>query len=137
MLMTKYITLDEFRDYFVDIDLRQALGSDESALAFITRIEDRMLSYIDSHFNRNVDREYPYFSEFQKQCYKKALLEQAIYVFRNGDISVDSGIDTDRGEVISRGRLDQASIAPNAINYLRQCGLWNRGVRKYSRGLII
>ena len=58
----------------------------------------------------------------------KALLEQAIYIFKNSDISVDSGYDPEQGVKISRRTIEELSLAPNAKNYLRLCGLWSRHI---------
>lgn len=129
MLKTKYITLDEFREYFVDVDLREALQTNESATAFIVRIEDRMETFLEANFNLNIDRRYPTFTDYQKKHYKRALLEQAIYVYRNGDISVDSGFDVDRGVIADINTIKKLSIAPNAKQELILCGLWNRHIR--------
>ena len=128
MLQTKYVSVDEFRDYFVDIDLRAELGTDESALAFLKRIEDRMESFIDANFHRQVEREYPVFTDYQKKHYKRALLEQAIYVFRNGDLSVDSGYDKERGVVADINQIRRVAIAPNTKQELMLCGLWSRHI---------
>lgn len=128
-LQTRYITLDDFQDYF-GIDLRQELGGESMALGFLKRIENRMASFLNSNFNKNVDLEYPYFSDYQKEHYKLALLEQCIYIHKNSDVSVDSGYDMDGGEIISRGKIKQISIAPNAENELRLCGLWNRNLTR-------
>ena len=65
-----------------------------------------------------------------EEHYKKALLEQAIYIWRNGDMSVDSGYDLESGEKISRGKIKQISIASNTIDHLRMCGLWNRTIAR-------
>lgn len=127
MLQTRYITLDEFKEYF-GIDLSVDLGSDIAAIGFIRRIEDRISSYIDSNFNRNVDSRYPEFSDYQKEHYKLALLEQAIYIYRNGDISVDSGYDPEKGEIANTQKY---FIAPNCKVNLRLCGLWNRNLYGY------
>ena len=127
MLQTKYITLDEFKEYF-DIDLSIDLGSDIAAIGFLRRIEDRISSYIDSNFNRNVDLRYPEFSDYQKEHYKLALLEQAIYIHRNGDVSVDSGYDPEKGEIANTQKY---FIAHNCKVNLRLCGLWNRNLHGY------
>ena len=124
MLQTKYITLDEFTEYF-NIDLRAEFGTEEKALAFLKRIEDRLATYCDSKFNCNVDMKYPCFTDYQKEHYKLALLEQAIYIHRNGDVSVDSGYDPEKGEV---ARPERYAIAPNCKDNLRLCGIWNRNI---------
>ncbi len=124
MLQTKYISLDEFNEYF-NIDLRAKFGTEEAAIAFLRRIEDRLATFVDSNFNANIDMRFPCFTDYQKYHYKHALLEQAIYIFRNGDISVDSGYDPEKGEV---ARPERYSIAPNCKNELRLCGIWNRNI---------
>lgn len=124
MLQTKYITLDEFEEYF-NIDLRAAFDTDIAATAFLKRIEDRLATFVDSNFNQNIDMKYPCFTDYQKYHYKLALLEQAIYIFKNGDISVDSGYDPDKGEI---ARPEKYAIAPNCKDNLRLCGIWNRNI---------
>ena len=126
MLQTKYITLDEFEEYF-GINLVEAFDTDTNAMAFLKRIEDRLETFVDSNFNANIDRRYPNFTDYQKKHYKLALLEQAIYVFKNGDISVDSGYDPDKGEVAKNPGVKYA-IAPNCKDNLRLCGIWNRNI---------
>lgn len=127
-LQTKYITLDEFKQYFPEIDLIEAFGSKEKALAFLKRWEDRIGSFINASFNRNVDMLFPVFTDYQKEHYKLALLEQCLYIFRNSDISTDSGYDTDKGEISTVGKLQSRVIAPNAKRELILCGLWNRNI---------
>lgn len=126
-IVTKYITPDDFKDYFgIDLveEYREEANPSNSANAFIKRIEDRIATYIDANFYRQVDKEYPNFTDYQKEHYSKALLEQAIYVFKNGDISVDSGYDYDTGEKASNRTLLKKSIAPNCRQNLILCGLW-------------
>lgn len=126
-LQTRYITLDDFKNYF-QIDLAAQLGSEESALGFLKRIEDRMESFINANFYRLIGEEYVIFSNFQKEHYKLALLEQAIYVFKNGDISVDSGYDPEQGIKVKRSELHNIAIADNSRMHLIECGLWNRHI---------
>ena len=125
-LQTRFITLDDFQNYF-QIDLRLEMGSQEKAIGFLVRIEDRLETFINSAFNVRITREYPYFTDYQKAHYKLALLEQAIYIFRNSDLSVDSGYDLDRGEI---GKPKDHAIAPNCKENLMLCGIWNRNVYK-------
>jgi len=124
MLQTRYITLDEFKEYF-HIDLAAEFGSDTEAMSFLVRIEDRLETFCDSKFNTNISMKYPCFTDYQKKHYKLALLEQAIYVFKNGDISVDSGYDPEKGEI---ARTERYAIAPNCKDNLRLCGIWNRNI---------
>ena len=137
MLKTKYITVDEFKEYF-GIDLDATLQDDDNPSnkgnAFLLRIEDRVASFLDANFYRSVENEYPEFTDYQKQHYKLALLEQAIYVFKNGDISIDSGYDYSEGIKVRRSELQSIVIAENAKNNLMLCGLWSRKLKGRKRG---
>lgn len=131
MLQTQYITPDEFKEYFgIDLAcLRDDANPSNKEVAFLKRIEDRVESIIDAECFKKVSRVYPTFSEYQKEHYKRALLEQAIYVFKNGDISVDNGIDIEKGVVIPFGVIQNAILAPNAKRELELCGLWSKKIR--------
>ena len=126
-LQTRYITADEFREY-TGIDLKEELKDDSNPSnkvnAFLIRVEDRMEVYLNAHFFKNVHHEWPKFSDFQKHHYKLALIEQAYYIFKNGDISTDSGYDPEKGIVASKTTRSSITIAPNAIDHLKMTGLW-------------
>lgn len=126
-IVTQYITPDDFQQYF-GIDLGARLKGDanpsDKAFAFLKRIEDRMEAYLNAHFFKNIRVEYTRMSDFQKEKYRLALLEQAIYVFKNGDISVDSGYDPDEGIKISSHARNELILAPNAKDNLRLSGIW-------------
>lgn len=130
-LQTKYITPDEFKAYS-GIDLAMitddANPSNKQA-AFLKRIEDRMATLIDVNCFRKVDVEYPNFSEYQKEHYKRALMEQAIYVFRNGELSEESGYDFEKGVIANAQSIHQIALSPNAKDELILCGLWSRKIR--------
>lgn len=135
-LQTKNITLDEFKEW-AGIDLQAQMRGDDNpsatAQAFLNREAYRLETFIDSAFYRNVKKEYPNFTDYQKEHYKHALMEQILYVFKNGDISVDSGYDPDDGVKASTGTLNEKSIAPNARRELMLCGLWCREIRNHGR----
>ena len=104
-LQTRYITPDDFKTYFgIDLgaQLKGNANPSDKATAFLMRIEDRMESFLNAKFFKLVTDEYSKFTDWQKEQYKKALLEQAVYIFRNGDISIDSGYEPDEGIKISR-----------------------------------
>lgn len=131
-LQTKYITLNDFK-VFWGIDLEQRLNSDDNpsndALAFLMRVEIDVAAYINSNFYRNIDMEYPEFSDFQKEHYKLALLMQSKYLFDNGDIGSDSGYDINSGMKISREHLQAIQISDKARQHLMLCGLWCRHIK--------
>ena len=128
MLLTKYITADEFKEY-TGIDLSEELkdtsNPSDKVNAFLKRIEDRMETYLNAHFFKRVSDLWPCFTENQKYHYKLALIEQAYYVFKNGDISTDSGYDPEKGIIGSKHALTEITIAPNAKDHLKMTGLWS------------
>lgn len=131
---TRHITIEDLQADFPEVNWMEDLGGSDRAQAWLDRIEARLKAFIDATFYRNVDREYPHFTDYQKQHYRRALEEQAIYIWRNGDISTDSGYDPDNGQRISPNQLRQVSIAPNAKDELTLCGLWSRKIINRSRG---
>lgn len=122
-MITKYITLDDIKEY-AGIDLKAELGSTEAAQAFLMRIEVRMESFLNARMHQNVSVRYPNFTDSQKYHYKLALLEQAIYIWKNGDISVDNGYDPHEGVKIDPSSLLTLQISRNAKEHLIQAGLW-------------
>ena len=126
-ILTRYITADEFKDYTgIDLsaELKDTSNPSNKVNAFIKRVEDRMEVYMNAHFFKNVSQLYPCFSNYQKDQYKLALIEQVYYVFKNGDIYSDSGYDPEKGIVASKHALSEITIAPAAKDHLRMCGLW-------------
>lgn len=132
-----YITKDDFRNFSgIDLDAELDPGSNETnaANAFLFRIEERMHAYLDSNYYEDIDMLYPRMGEKSKRHYKMALLEQAIYVFRNSDISTDSGYDPEVGVKAKAGYLKYITLAPNAKEHLKLAGLLNRHIRNKGRG---
>lgn len=115
---------------FSGIDFEHEIRSDDNpsntAEAWLNRIEVRLASFINSRLAKNIDYEIKHFSKYQLQEYKYAIMEQAIYVYRNGDISTDSGYDSDKGIIANLNDLDNIKISNNAIEHLKNCGLWSR-----------
>lgn len=128
---TKYITPDDFLNYFgIDLgaQLKGNANPSDKANAFLNRIEVRMEAFLNANFFKLVTDLWPKFTDFQKMHYKYALLEQALYVFKNGDISVDSGYDPNEGMKISLKDKKAIIMAPNAIDHLMLTGLWSRQI---------
>ncbi len=134
---TKYINADDFKQFF-GIDLEAELKTNDNPSdevnAFLRRIEVRIATFIDCNFYRNVDFEYPKLTDYQKEHYKYALLEQAYYVLTQGDISSDSGYEMNEGVKATRGQLHQLKISDNTREHLILCGFWNRKVKNRARG---
>ena len=126
-ILTKYITADEFREYTgvnLEAELRDTSNPSNKVNAFLKRVEDRMEVFMNSRFFKNVGDLYPRMTDEQKLHYKLALIEQAYYIFKNGDIYSDSGYDPEKGIIASKHALSELTIAPAARDHLRMTGLY-------------
>ena len=124
---TQYINPDDFINYF-GIDLGSRLKGNQNpsdkATAFLMRVENDVESFMNAHFFKNISIEYGKMSDYQKEHYRLALLEQAYYIFKNGDIGSDSGYNPESGIVASNHALTEITIGEKAKNHLKLSGLW-------------
>ena len=130
---TRYITADEFKQYFgIDLQIELPNGDNESGkvAAYIARIENRLEAWINANYFYNVTQFWETLNNNQKEQYKYALLEQAYYVLRMGDISVDSGYDKERGVVAGRSTINELSVASNSMLHLENGGFLNTRIVK-------
>lgn len=135
-LKSKYITKDDFKMYFgidLDLELKDDDNASNKVNAFLLRIEKGIERYLNANYYRNIDFEYPHFSDYQKEHYKIALLEQAYYELKNGDISRDSGYDVETGVKATREQLQAIKISDNTREELILCGLLCRKIRNRAR----
>lgn len=132
MLTSKYITPADYLNYYGE-NLDDILPNDDmpsgKAERFIARVEDEVAMLLESNCFKRIDMEYGRFSEYQKKCYKLALLNQCKYKIKNGDITNDSGYDPQTGKIISSGDLKGIELSRNTIRYLNLCGLWNKNIQ--------
>lgn len=131
-IKTRYVDADNFRMYS-GIDLAEQFADNSNPSdqinAFIFRVEKMLEIWLSSHFFILINDEYPKFNDRMKELYKLALMEQMIYMLRNGDISTDSGYDMNSGEVMTPNKLAERTISRNTIQILQSAGLLNTKVR--------
>lgn len=126
----------DFENYW-GIDLEAELTAGESevssgrAARFLARVEDRLLSWVDANTWRN--RRWEDVTEAQREALCKAVVIQAMYVFRNSDISMDSGYDPQRGIVAQKAELQGIAICDAAIDQLKRVGLYNHTMTNHYR----
>lgn len=122
----KYITVDDFKNYW-GVDLRAVLRTNDSssnqAELFLSRVEDRLKNWIDNNTFRRLD--YDRLTPFQFENWQKALLTQAMYMFKNGDIGMDSGYDAEKGILVKRSDLTELVVCQATMDYLSNAGLLN------------
>lgn len=130
-LKTKYITKDDYLNYFgedLDMVLPNLDAIDNKAERFIKQVEDDVDVFLNTKCFKRIDYIYNRLSDYQKECYKKALLNQCKYKLRNGDIGNDSGYDPHAGKNISRGELQGIELSSKCIDWLMLAGLYNRKI---------
>lgn len=131
-----FVTPDDFKNYW-GIDLNATLKDNgtevdsNKADAFLMRVEDRLESWIDANCFRTYRWEE--LRDNKKEAMQKAILIQAYYVFRNGDISTDSGYDPQRGPIIRKADLQSIEICDEAVDVLKAAGLYSRRVANRRR----
>ena len=134
MLAPKFITIDEFDNYW-SANLREMLRTSANpsnqAELFLARVENRLMAYIDNNTFRRY--EYEELQGKQLAAFKEAIILQAMYVYKNGDIGMDSGYDAERGSVINRANLVEISVCQDAIDALSNAGLWNLAMKNKPR----
>lgn len=131
MLTSKYITPTDYLNYF-GVNLDNILPDDDmpsgKAQRFINQVEDEVAAILEDKCFKRIDMEYACFSEYQKECYKKALLYQCQYKIENGNIINDSGYNPESGKIIKDFELKEIELSRQTIRYLNLCGLWNRNI---------
>ena len=130
----KFVTVDEFDNYWnanLRDMLRTSANESNQAEMFLARVERRLMAYIDN----NTFRRYKYEELCGKQlnAFKEAIILQAMYVYKNGDIGMDSGYDAERGLVAKRSELVELSVCQDAIDVLANAGLWNMSMKNRPR----
>lgn len=147
-MQPEFISTDDFFNYWgINLESKLNTGDNRSNFAnmFLKRIEDRVMSWIDANTFRNipwenlksdykVENEYEQkYIDIQKDYWRKALLEQAMYVFRNGDIGQDSGYDQEKGVIAPSENLQSIEICRPCINFLKCAGLYNHNIQNTFR----
>lgn len=131
MLTSKYITPTDYLNYYGE-NLEDILPNDDmpsgKAERFIARVTDEVAMLLESECFKRIDYEYKQFSEYQKKCFKLALLNQCHYKIKNGDITNDSGYDPQTGKIIGDNELKGIELSRQTVRYLNLCGLWNRNI---------
>lgn len=130
----KFIDANQFLEY-TGIDLSAALKDNDNPSAkvesFLGRVELRVMSWVDKNTFRVKDWES--LTNYQLRMFRYALLEQAAYMFRNGDIAQDSGYDQERGVVAEKRMLQEITVCQPCIDFLIQAGLFNATIKNRRR----
>lgn len=130
----KFVTESDFLEYW-GVDLRDKLRTNDNdsdkVNTFLFRVERRLMNWIDKTSFRIVP--WHRISKNQREHMKYAVLEQAMYMWRNGDISMDSAYDQERGLIAHPLELASIVVCQPAIDELMTCGLLNMKVQNRKR----
>lgn len=143
----QFVTADDFLTYW-GIDLRERLKGNNSNKAdiFLKRIEDRLMKWIDANtfrvfnwdtlkddYDEYLNERHRISAKETKEDWKKAILSQAMYVFKNSDLGFDSGYDPSKGIVAPHKELEEIEICRPTIDFLKSAGLLNHVVKNTVR----
>lgn len=130
----RFVTPSDFYNYW-GIELNSMLNVNDNysnkANIFLMVIEDRIMNWIDANTFRNVRWED--LSPFQLEHLQLAILTQAMYVYRNSDISLDSGYDPEKGIIAQKDELSSLIICEAALDFLKTAGLYNHVIKNRRR----
>lgn len=130
----KFITPADFENYW-GINLHSTLKDENNrsnkANMFLKRVENRVISWIDSNTFRNYG--WDSLTEYQLEHFQIALLEQAMYIYRNSDLGLDSGYDPDKGFVAEPDKIKKVEICEPTIRELKLGGLFNLNIDNHYR----
>lgn len=130
----KFVTPDMFKNRF-GIDLNESLDENDNisnkANIFLMMVEDNLMSWVDANTFRNVS--WDGLTQYQLEKLQLAILYQALYTYKNGDILLDSGYDQEKGIIANHTLLQEIAISPTSINYLKTAGLYNHVVNNVRR----
>lgn len=130
----KFVTPDDFFNYTgrsLDAVLQPNENESNKSNLFLKNIEEDLMFRVD-HLSFRVYK-WDNLTEYQLSCLKRAIIKQAEYVLRNGDLMTDSGYDIEKGKVITRAEIEEIELCVPATDALQSCGLLNRVIKNYHR----
>jgi hypothetical protein len=132
----RFVTPSDFLNY-TGKDLSHILKTNNNISnapnLFLMMVEDTLLTRIDTMSFRT--RRWEDLTGYQLESLQKAIIHQANYVLRNGDIFSDSGYDLERGEIIPYEKLQAIAVCSTSKDLLRNCGLLNQKLPNKNRYL--
>lgn len=147
-MQPQFVSSDDFFNYWgINLKAKLDKGSNTSNFTdmFLRRVEDRLMAWIDKTTFRLYEWDY-YKDDYkitqewkkdiileERDYWKKAILEQAMYIFKNSDIGQDSGYDPEKGIVATPEELQSIEVCRPCINFLAKAGLYNHVMKNRPR----
>lgn len=121
-----FVKPDDYFNFFGDNLYKKMMVKDNESNRvdlFLMYVEEAIMTNLDT-LSFRLDK-WDNLTPLQKECMQKAVLFQANYILRNGDMFSDSGYDPERGFVADPAKIQNAAICDLAKKELVKCGLWN------------
>ena len=134
------VTPDDFKNMFGQ-DLATILAESDNdsnyPFVFLRMIQDFLMDWCDEQGFRRV--KFHELNGMQLQYFQKAVLYQAYYTWKNGAVGIglESGIDTDKGRVLTQEDIRAAEVPPRVVTLLHKSGLFNLKMKnrpRFNRG---
>lgn len=137
--MKVFVTPDEFKNSpYGGFDLYEALtGSTQneshSAEMFLELVTDNLMAWVDTNTFRNFRWEC--LTPFQMEYWKKAIIAQAFYTYREGPKAwgASSGSDDEKGKIFDPTYLQQIEICGACKKLLIRAGIYNLNIKNRRR----
>jgi hypothetical protein len=111
------------------MNIATRISDDDDAPNKVERFIDRVLLLVETEvktYNKRFD--YQLVSQAQKDAFYEACLEQALYLYILGDMSLISGYDPINNSVISIDEIRKRAMSPISKQILLNAGLLYRGL---------
>jgi hypothetical protein len=134
-LEPKFITVDDYNNYWGENlrDMLRAYGANDSyeAERFLARVEIKLINWINNRTFRRI--RYCDLNQRQLHLFQLALIEQAKYMFKNGDIGLDSGYNPETLQIADSQTLETLRVSNTTVELLSNAGLFNLTVKDLPR----
>ena len=129
----KFVSAGDFENYWGEglYNLKSNDNASGKEEIFLRRVENRLLSWIDANTFRVTAWED--LTPEQVEHLQIAILEQAMYVYRNSDLIQDSGYDPEKGKIVDYTYIESIEICEAAIREIKIAGLYNHTIRNRRR----
>lgn len=123
-LKPEFVSVEDFKNY-TGIDLAEELREGQDPNLFLRDAEDELIYFVNAQSWRPISLWIAHnkFSQEQMDALRESILIQAKYMFENGDIMSNNGVDPEQGVKFGKYERESAAIAPNAINKLKMFGI--------------
>lgn len=129
----KFVNSGDFENYWGEglYNLKSNDNVSNKEDIFLRRVERRLMNWIDANTFRVTPWEE--LEPWQIEHLQVAILEQAMYVYRNSDLIQDSGYDPEKGKIVDYSYIESIEVCSAAIREIKIAGLYNQVIKNRRR----